>query len=141
MNDAFIGIDVAFAKRKRLPVSVCTWRDGRLIPEALRLLPLEPPRGHGNVATLDEARVFGLVEEAVDYVVQVCEELRLAPRRIAIDAPSVRTPVCHVRQAAAHTQGEILCGVPGLAGQQDCETSKFREMDLGRLRYAPSTHR
>lgn len=88
MNDAFIGIDVAFAKRKRLPVSVCTWRDGRLIPEALRLLPLKPPRGQGNVATLDEARVFGFVREAVDYVVQVCEELRLAPRRIAIDAPS-----------------------------------------------------
>ncbi len=140
MNDAFIGIDVAFAKRKRLPVSVCTWRDGRLIPEALRLLPLEPPRGHGNVATLDEARVFGLVEEAVDYVVQVCEELRLAPRRIAIDAPSVRTPVRHVRQAITHAKGPILRRVPRLGARHNRETSECGKRILGGVEHAPSTH-
>ena len=79
MNSAFVGIDVACAKRKRLPVSVCTWRDGRLVPKALRLLPIEPPRGQGNVATLDRTRVLAFVREAVDYVVRVCDELRLTP--------------------------------------------------------------
>jgi len=29
MKNAFIGVDVAFAKKKRLPVSVCWWQDGR----------------------------------------------------------------------------------------------------------------
>lgn len=82
MTDAFVGVDVAFAKRKHLPVSICTWRDGRLVPEALRLLPFEPPRGQGNVATLDDTWVSEFVREAVDYVVQVCDHLRLAPRRI-----------------------------------------------------------
>ncbi len=111
VNEAFVGIDVAFAKRKRLPVSVCTWRDGRLVPEALRLLNFEPPRGQGNVATLDDTRVSEFVREAVDYVVQVCDELRLAPRRIAIDAPSApRAEGVHRRAAeVAMDKAGISC--------------------------------
>lgn len=30
--NAYAGIDVAIAKKKWLPVSVCVWRDGRLEP-------------------------------------------------------------------------------------------------------------
>ena len=88
MTVAFIGIDVAFAKRKRLPVSVCTWREDRLTPAPLRDLPVEPPRGYGNVATLDAAVVGTFARAAVDYVESVCKLLDVSPRRIAIDAPS-----------------------------------------------------
>ena len=49
MQAAFAGIDVAFAKGKRLPIVVCTWQGNRLVPEALRRLPFEPPIGLGNV--------------------------------------------------------------------------------------------
>jgi len=50
-KSAFVGIDVAFAKPKRLPVCVCTWQDGRLEPAALRGLPLTSRHTgwpHGN---------------------------------------------------------------------------------------------
>lgn len=88
MRDAFVGVDVAFAKRKRLPVCVATWRGGRLVPERLRRLSFEPPAGEGNVATMDEARVDAFARASAEYVLRVCEELRVTPRRIAIDAPS-----------------------------------------------------
>jgi hypothetical protein len=88
MTDAFIGIDLAIAKKKRLPISICTWRDGRLIPEALRKLSIEPPKGHGNAAVLDEAQVTDFIKSAAKYINDACELLSLVPRRIAIDAPS-----------------------------------------------------
>ena len=54
-RDAFVGIDVAFAKNKVLPVSVCLRPKGR----PLDILPLrvsfeKPPAGRGNVLALDE---------------------------------------------------------------------------------------
>jgi hypothetical protein len=88
LTNAFIGIDVAFAKGKRLPICICTRRDDRLVPVPLRRLALEPPVGEGNVATLDEQRVTAFAHEAVAYVDRTCRELRLTPKRIAIDAPS-----------------------------------------------------
>src|SRR4051794_32243823 len=50
-TDAFVGIDVAVAKAKRLPVCVCVRGNGALEPLALRGsgLPL-PPSLPGNVA-------------------------------------------------------------------------------------------
>jgi hypothetical protein len=41
---------------------ICTWRDGRLIPELLQELGVVPPRGHGNAAILnrDVVRRFAL---------------------------------------------------------------------------------
>jgi hypothetical protein len=42
---AYAGIDVAFAKRKMLPVSLCFVNDGRLIPLRLACKSVpEPPR-------------------------------------------------------------------------------------------------
>ena len=51
---AFIGIDVAFAKAKRLLIVICVQEDGRLVPLPLadKKLP-PPPQGRGNAATLD----------------------------------------------------------------------------------------
>lgn len=102
MRSGFVGIDLAFAKRKRLPVSVCSWRDGRLIPEPLRRLPLDPPRGSGNAAVLDQDLVQLFVDDAADYVVRACAKLDLHPQRIAIDAPSApRRPDIPRRAAEA----------------------------------------
>jgi hypothetical protein len=88
VRDAYVGIDVAFAKGKQLPISICTWQDGRLLPQPLRLLAPRPPRGAGNAAALDEWRVQAFARDAVQYVRVVCGELGLRPRRIGIDAPS-----------------------------------------------------
>ena len=88
MTDAFIGIDLAIAKKKRLPVCICTWQDGRLVPEALRKLPIKPPRGNGNAAVLNDSLVSEFTKRSAEYIVDACELLSLIPRRIAIDAPS-----------------------------------------------------
>jgi len=68
MNESFIGIDLCFAKRKFLPISICTWNNGRLIPEALRQLPIRPPRGSGNAATLDQDQVQKFTEQVAVYI-------------------------------------------------------------------------
>lgn len=62
LRPAYVGIDLAFQKRKQLPLVICTWRDGRLIPELLQELGVVPPRGHGNAAILnrDVVRRFAL---------------------------------------------------------------------------------
>jgi hypothetical protein len=57
MPNAYIGIDLCFAKKKRLPISICTWRVGRLHLWPLKSLPLKPPRGNGNAAVLDRNTV------------------------------------------------------------------------------------
>lgn len=100
MTEAFIGIDVACAKRKRLPICISTWRDGRLAPVPLRRLAILPPAGEGNAATLDDARVTAFAREAAAYVEGVCRELRLTPKRIAIDAPSSPRSEGSLRRAA-----------------------------------------
>jgi len=44
--DAFVGIDLAFAKRKRLPVALCVWESGVLRPRHVALAGTPgPPRG------------------------------------------------------------------------------------------------
>jgi hypothetical protein len=87
--DAFVGIDVAFAKQKRLPVSVCVRKAGRIIPfpVAARCAP-SPPRGAGNVASLDDATVSKFADETAAYLRQLESYFGVSIRRIAIDAPS-----------------------------------------------------
>jgi hypothetical protein len=87
--EAFAGIDVAFAKRKRLPVCLCVWNDCRLIPLPLadRDAPL-PPRGYGNVASLEPATVASFADETAHYLRLLEKHFRVSIRRIAIDAPS-----------------------------------------------------
>jgi hypothetical protein len=88
MQPAFIGVDVAFAKGKRLPIAICIWQEGRCVPLPLRRLPFAPPRGHGNVAALDADVVATFAREAREYITEVCRHEGLAPTRIAIDARS-----------------------------------------------------
>jgi hypothetical protein len=87
--DAFVGVDVAFAKRKRLPVSLCV-RDGpRLVPLSLaaRGMP-SPPRGRGNAATLDDTAVARFADETAAYLRHLEIHYGVVIRRIGIDAPS-----------------------------------------------------
>ena len=86
---AFAGIDVAFAKRKRLPVAVCLRRGSRLIPLDLagRDVP-RPPVGRGNAAALDEGVLFSFADDVAGYLRQIERHFGVAIRRIGIDAPS-----------------------------------------------------
>jgi Protein of unknown function (DUF429) len=87
--DAYAGIDVAFAKRKPLPVTVCARRDGRLVPLPLRAGDApQPPRGQGNVKTLDPAVLAGFAEETVQYLRAIENRFDVSIVRVGIDAPS-----------------------------------------------------
>lgn len=98
--DVFVGIDVAFAQKKRLPIVIARWQSGRLIPYPLKTLPFSPPRGAGNVSTLNSGAVERFAKEAVDYVVSICHHIKATPVRIALDAPSIPTPVGESRRKA-----------------------------------------
>lgn len=88
-QDAFVGIDVAFAKKKVLPVSVCVRPEGR----PLDILPLrvsleKPPAGRGNVLALDEQVRRQFAEDVLAWLGKLERAKRLKVQRIAIDAPS-----------------------------------------------------
>ena len=91
--DAFLGIDVAFAKRKRLPVAAVRWDADVLMPWRLadRDAPA-PPRGCGNVATLDDALLAGFADDVVKYLRELEHHFGFRIRRIGIDAPSDPRP-------------------------------------------------
>jgi hypothetical protein len=100
-REAFAGIDVAFAKRKRLPVCLCTWSDHCLIPLSLAAHDAPaPPRGYGNVASLDSAMVASFAEATVRYLRCLESHFSVSIRRIAIDAPSQPRPNCIPRRLA-----------------------------------------
>jgi hypothetical protein len=88
MIEAFAGIDVAFAKRKLLPISVCRWVDGRFAPLPLRKAQLTPPRGQGNASILKTKIVSSFVEATVNYLNAIEKVFNVRITRIGIDAPS-----------------------------------------------------
>jgi len=88
MIEAFAGIDVAFAKRKLLPVSVCRWIDDGFAPLPLRKAKSTPPRGHGNAATLNAGKVSSFADDTARYLRTIEAEFGVQICRIAIDAPS-----------------------------------------------------
>jgi Protein of unknown function (DUF429) len=88
MRPVFVGVDVAIAKEKRLPIVICTLEQGRLIPKRLRRLDFWPPRGRGNAAILDGESVRSFACEAREYIAEVCDYLELEPACIGIDAPA-----------------------------------------------------
>lgn len=88
MVEAFVGIDVSFAKKKRLSVCVCTERDGHPTPLPLRRSSLRPPRGSGNRATLEPHAVEAFAQKTLAYLREIERTESVSIRRIAIDAPS-----------------------------------------------------
>jgi hypothetical protein len=87
--EGFVGIDLAFAKSKRLPVAFCVWDAGRLIPLPIAC-PQAPvsPRGMGNAATLDPSKVAAFAESTATYLRHLETYTGLPIKRVAIDAPS-----------------------------------------------------
>jgi hypothetical protein len=101
--DVFCGIDVAFAKGKRLPLCVCKWEDGTLIPIRVPVeLEGRTPRGSGNKASLEPSIVERFANE-VAWFLETWEKLDGCKiKRIAIDAPSSsRLDRLSVRRAEA----------------------------------------
>jgi hypothetical protein len=101
--EAFVGIDLAIAKRKRLPVALCAWKGNRLLPFELgsHSAP-EPPRGKGNVATLHPATVDAFAGDVLAYLHRLENHFRVSIRRIAIDAPSAPR-----RESLGRRQAEV----------------------------------
>ena len=87
-RDVFVGIDVAFAKKKRLPVSVCEIRNDLLIPLPLRTDFEKPPAGSGNKAALQETVRKEFATAVAEWLKLLAKRKGLRIRRIAIDAPS-----------------------------------------------------
>lgn len=92
-TDAFAGIDVAFRKRKRLPVALCVWDADRFVPLPVteRGAP-DPPRGAGNATALDSTVVKRFADDTAVYLRRLEEHFKVRIRRIAIDAPSDPRP-------------------------------------------------
>ncbi len=88
LNSVFVGIDVAIAKKKRLPVSVCKFIKGRLTPLPLRGEFKKPPSGRGNKSGLEPENRKQFASDVVIWMAKLCRKMSLRIKRIAIDAPS-----------------------------------------------------
>lgn len=88
MKQAFAGIDVAFAKNKRLPVAVCVLSHAGLEPLPLRRAAIKPPVGKGNACILNEEGVNRFADETAAYLKKIESEFGICIQRVAIDAPS-----------------------------------------------------
>jgi hypothetical protein len=100
MEDAYAGIDVAFAKVKRLPVVVCRKRGGVLEPLDLRRARAKPPRGEGNARILESGVVDAFASSTVAYLESIETEFGVRIRRVAVDAPSDPRPAGTSRRRA-----------------------------------------
>jgi hypothetical protein len=97
MITAYAGIDVAFAKKKVLPVVVCAKERGSLVPLSLRQAYfLRPPLGQGNRKILDQNIVASFATKTLGYLRAVENKYRVSISRIAIDSPS------EAKKAATH---------------------------------------
>ena len=86
--NAYVGIDVACAKGKRLPIMICTRGSA-----GLRLLPLKefahhPPQGEGNAQAIHTAFLQRFADKTAAYLRAIEGAFGVTIRRIAIDAPS-----------------------------------------------------
>ena len=100
-EEAFVGIDVAFAKEKRLPVCICTIRNARLFPLALRQQELpQPPRGKGNKLSIEADIVASFALQTLAYIQAIEKALDVRIMRIALDAPSAFKLPGRTRRAA-----------------------------------------
>ncbi len=134
MRSAYVGIDVAIAKGKHLPVVVSTLEEGRLIPRPLKRLGVAPPRGSGNTKVLDPAWRRSFAIETKRYLLQVCDRLGLTPMRIAIDAPSSPRAAHDRRRAAelALDHAGISCyTTPSMAEFESIRDAVNRHLEAG----------
>lgn len=89
MASVFIGIDVACAKQKRLPICFARSTNGQLEPVEL---PKEMigliPRGLGNRAVLDANPFVEAATATASAVENICAQMGWSATRVAIDAPA-----------------------------------------------------
>ena len=89
MTDAFVGIDVAIAKKKRLPVCLLVGEGDRLRGISLKESKLpKPPCGEGNRAALDPVRAGLFAQEVLIYLQEIERRVGVSIRRIALDCPA-----------------------------------------------------
>jgi Protein of unknown function (DUF429) len=99
----YVGIDVAIAKKKRLPIAVCVRQANAIVPLALnaRAAP-KPPAGCGNRAIIDPEIRRQFATETRSYLREVERHFGVEIARIAIDAPSApRVDNLELREAEA----------------------------------------
>jgi hypothetical protein len=88
LKTAYVGIDVACAKKKRLPLAVCVNSVGRLETIPLRDWSIRPPLGEGNLMALESEFQARFAEDTIRYLREVEAHFSVRIKRIAIDAPS-----------------------------------------------------
>lgn len=129
----YAGIDVSFAKDKRLPVCVLRREQGRLEPLPLKRLA-KPPRGEGNRAVLDPARRRTFAREVVDWLDAIEVEIGCTIPTVGIDAPSACCASDRGRRAAeeALDRAKISCIATPTQEQFEvkCEAAR-RHLDAG----------
>lgn len=87
--EAFVGIDVAVAKGKVLPICVCTWESGGLTPFPIQRADLlDIPKGAGNRGSFDPYVVATFANGVAEYLRKIEKHSGLEIQRVAIDAPS-----------------------------------------------------
>jgi hypothetical protein len=110
-GDLFVGIDVAFAKKKRLPM--CVLRSGA---NNLEIVPMRkcfrpPPAGKGNAAALDDDIRIHYAAEVRAWLTDLEQEIGGKIRRIAIDAPRCFCSKKQARRAAERKMDELKISV------------------------------
>jgi len=109
-GELFVGIDLAIAKHKRLPVAVCEADCGAMHFLSLRKDFVAPPSGIGNAAALNKARRAEFVAAIVAWLAEVETAQKRSIGCVAIDAPS--SP-CHENRQ--RRLAEIDLGRSGLS--------------------------
>lgn len=97
----FIGIDVAIAKSKRMPICAVTRTSSNIEPMQLRSRgrPM-PPRGPGNFGIPQEDSAGLLAEQTASYLESLEHEYGFTIARIAIDAPRSPSPAGLTRRSS-----------------------------------------
>lgn len=98
-EDLFVGIDVAFAKQKKLPICICKRFGPQLIPLSTRVPGLpEVPRGSGNRYTIDPVAVGSFAQQVFEYLCTMETHFGGRIKRVAIDASSAPCPSASLRR-------------------------------------------
>jgi hypothetical protein len=128
---AYAGVDVAFARGKRLPVSVCVHGEHGLEPLPLRQFPFEPPKGMGNALAVDREAVTRFALESVKYLQRIERHVDVEIVRVAIDAPSSPCSPGLTRRACERAMDSL--GVSCIATPDGAAFDRIREKVLDHL--------
>jgi predicted nuclease with RNAse H fold len=88
--DIFIGIDVACAKAKPLPICIVKEEGDKVVPMEFRE---ELPRGPGNIEITKPRPFRALAKLVAIRLAETCKEKGWHIKRVAIDAPASAPPV------------------------------------------------